>query len=279
MIDYAPFEAMPVNGRKYTLTTWLIFLYVASVIGFSFNAEDVIYSNLFGIILTFTFTMETLLKRLSFFPKFAWPLSLFFCFVLISAWSLMGAPEGYLRVRTLALLFVLTLVLSNVICNTGNLRPVILGVFAGLGFAIVVGMRHADPLSSERIGSTLGNANIYALALLVGTLFCIYNLLFAGSKRMRKGVVLSSLACIPLFGFQIMFLTGSRKGILVFCAVLASAYLFFVARQRKKVKIFSVAGGIALALAVGQAIVFSPHFKRLESVYSFLPAPIQGKKV
>ena len=94
------------NSNSYTMTSWLIFFYVASVIAFSFSAEDVAISNLIGMALVVSFVVESLVKRLPVSQSFSWAHALFFWFVLYCASSLIFVPEGYLRVRTLALLFI-----------------------------------------------------------------------------------------------------------------------------------------------------------------------------
>ena len=258
------------NTNSFTLTTWLILLYVASVIAFSFSTEDVQISNLIGVALVVTFVIEGLAKRLLDFQSFTWGHCLFFWFTLFSASTLVIAPEGYLRVRTLVLLFILSIILSHVIGRSGSIRPVFYGVMIGLGFATLVGLDQVVSFSAERTGSTLVNANTFALALLVGTVFCLYNLLEFESRRFNALAWGVNLACILLFGYQIVFLTGSRKGILIFCVILLLAYFYLIRRQTRTIKLFSLSGGILLIVVLWQTIQLSPHFRRVESALLFM---------
>ena len=257
------------NTNSYTLTSLLIFFYVASVIAFSFSAEDVEISNLIGVALVVSFVIESLVKRLPVSQSFTWAHALFFWFVLYCASSLIFTPEGYLRVRTLALLFILSVILSSVIGRSGSIRPVIYGVFTGLGVATLAAADQLLSFSAERASSTLGNANIYALALLVGTFFCLYNLLVFENKRFHAVGLIVNLAGILLFGYQIVFLTGSRKGIFVFSIILFLSYLYLLRRQTKIIKLFSLGGGILLVVGLWQAIHLSPHFRRVEAAFLF----------
>lgn len=257
------------NSNSYTLTSWLIFFYVASVIAFSFSAEDVAISNLIGMALVVSFVVESLVKRLPVSQSFTWAHALFFWFVLYCASSLILAPEGYLRVRTLALLFVLTIILSSIIGRSGSIRPVIYGVFTGLGVATLSVADQLLSFSSERATSTLGNANTYAIALLLGTFFCLYNLLVFEKNRLTISGLVVNLAGILLFGFQIIFLTGSRKGIFVFSIIIFLSSLYLLRRQANIIKFFSLGGGILLVVGLWQAIHLSPHFRRVEAAFLF----------
>ena len=251
------------------MTSWLIFFYVASVIAFSFSAEDVAISNLIGMALVVSFVVESLVKRLPVSQSFSWAHALFFWFVLYCASSLIFVPEGYLRVRTLALLFILTIILSSVIGRSGSIRPVIYGVFAGLGVATLSVADELLSFSSERATSTLGNANTYAIALLLGTFFCLYNLLVFEKKRLPISGLVVNLTGILLFGFQIFFLTGSRKGIFVFSTIIFFSSLYLLRRQANIIKFFSLVGGILLVVGLWQAIHLSPHFRRVEAAFLF----------
>jgi O-antigen ligase len=257
------------NSQTYTLTPWLIFLYVASVISFSFSTEDFQTSNFLGGALVVTFIIEVLAKRLSVCQSLTWGHGLFLLFVLFCAATLIFAPIGYPRVWSLALLFILSVVLSSVIGQSGSIRPVIYGVLTGLGYATLSGADQLMSVSSERVTASLGNANTYALALLIGTIFCLYNLLVAERKQLHLLAMTLNLSLIPLFGFQIAFLTGSRKGILVFCLLLLLAYLYVVRRQTRAFKLISLFGGILLCGGLWQAVIISPHYRRVESAVLF----------
>ena len=257
------------NSNSYTLTSWLVFFYVASVIAFSFSAEDVAISNLIGMALVVSFVIESLVKKLPISQSFTWAHVLFFWFVLYCAGSLIFTPEGYLRVRTLALLFILSIILSSVIGRSGSIRPVIYGVFTGLGASTLAVADQLLSFSSERATSTLGNANTYAFALLLGTYFCLYNLLVFEKKRLQGLGLVVNLAGILFFGYQIIFLTGSRKGIFLFSVILLLTYLYLLRRQTKIIKLFSLGGGILLVVGLWQAIHLSPHFRRVEAAFLY----------
>jgi O-antigen ligase len=257
------------NEASYTVTPWVMFLYVASVFAFSFSAEDVHLSTMLGLCMVLVFGLESFAKKLFFFGIFTWSHFFFFLFVMLCAGSLVFEPEGYLRVRTLALLFVLSIVLSNVVGRTGDLRPVILGVLTGLGYAIIVGLEQALSMSSVRFASTLSNANTYAVALLLGTLLCLYNLFLPQVKRFRRTYFLCNLVFIAVFGYQIIFLSGSRNGIFVFVMILLGAYIFFSWRLTGFARKTSVVGGIALAIALAFVVQLSPHYSRVQNALVF----------
>lgn len=257
------------HTTSYTLTSWLIFFYVASVIAFSFSAEEVQISNLIGMALVFSFVIESLVKRLPVSQSFTWAHALFFWFVLYCASSLIFTPEGFLRVRTLALLFILSIILSSVIGRSGNIQPVIYGVFTGLGVATLAVADQLLSFSSERAVSTLGNANTYAFALLLGTFSCLYNLLVFENKRLQVLGLVVNLAAILLFGYQIVFLTGSRKGIFIFILLICLTYLYLLRRQTRIIKLFSILGGGLLIVGLWQTINLSPHYRRLEAALLF----------
>ena len=257
------------NTNSYTLTPWLIFLYVASVISFSYSAEDFQTSNLIGGALVVIFAIESLAKRLFVCNSFTWGHCLFFWFVLFCAASLIFAPIGYPRVLSLVLLFILSIVLSSVIGQSGDIRPIIYGVLTGLGYATLSGSDQLLSVSSERATASLGNANTYALALLIGTIFCLYTLLVFEKKRFNILALFLNLTLILLFGFQIAFLTGSRKGILVFCLLLLLAYLYVIRRQTRVLKLISLLGCALISVGLWQAVIISPHFRRVEAALHF----------
>jgi O-antigen ligase len=259
---------MPMNGATYTVTPWAITLYIASVLAFSFSAEDVLLSNLLGLCMVMVFGLESMTKKLFFFRVFTWPHFFFFWFVLLCAGSLMFAPEGYLRVRTLVLLFILTIIISNVVGRTGDLRPVIFGVLTGLGYAIFTGLEDAMSASS-RVASTLSNANTYAVALLVGTLFCLYSILLPRVEKFRKTYFVFYFLCILVFGYQIIFLTGSRNGIFLLVFILAAAYVFFWWRLTGFLKHVSLIGGFVLGSLLVLILQLSPHYDRVQRAIDF----------
>jgi O-antigen ligase len=61
-----------------------------------------------------------------------------------------------------------------------------------------------------RVVSVLGNPNTYAIALCVGLMICVYFIEEHQNKLLRILLIGVSL----LFAYQVMFLAGSRKGIL-----------------------------------------------------------------
>jgi len=264
--------------NPYTLSPWFVSLYVASVIGFSYNAENFLVSNLLGVALIIVFAIESLAKRLNPFQIFTLAHYLFFWFVLLCAGSLIIAPEGYLRVRTLVQLFILSVVISNVIGQTGDLRSVKYGVLTGLGFAVLTNIGTLSSSSSAREAATLGNANIYALALLVGTIFCLYTLFELENQRFKVMTLIFHLALILMFGFQIVFLTGSRKGIIVFCTLLILTYFYVLRHQSRIFKFFSLLGFVLLIIGFWQTIQLSPHYRRLEKAILFAGGTNSGDK-
>ena len=114
----------------------MLTLYVFSVIAFS--RIDSLYwiANITGYSLAFIFALESMINHRGIFilPK---PLVIFLVFVGFCLLSVLWSqnPEVTIGI-TLIQLFVLNFIIINILGRTGNIRPVSIGLLAGLGYAI-----------------------------------------------------------------------------------------------------------------------------------------------
>ncbi len=244
------------------LTGTLVVLYVAAVVLFAESPTTSTIATVIGLTLAVVFAVELTgrSQRVCFPVPFVWFL-LFLCFCLLQANWL---PGSVARIMTLFQLLVLSFILINFVSFYGGTRYVATAMYAVVPLTFLYTIYfHPDPVDG-RVASTLLNANSYAYVLMFGAIFAIRSILLssvAGKFRSPKGVLLFAYIALCLYG--IIFLTGSRKGIMFTLAAGAGLALYWVWRQPIRRRPLIIAAMAVVFVLVGYALYRSPQFSRV----------------
>lgn len=248
----------------------LLFLYVLSVIIFSYSAEYYQLSNLVGFTLVTTYLIEKFVKDKDLLLGVTVFHAIFFIFIIICTSSLLIEISGYKRVYTIYQLFILSIIVADIIVDRRSIWPIKFSIIIGGIYACLIVPKQLAMLSYgeevPRIGSTLGNPNVFSLTLILGIIFLFHNLLFP-TKRWPKISKALSVILILFFSFNIIFYTGSRKGMFLLLALslIYSIYAFKNTRIRGKVCLLFAFPSLQLFLFF--TIIRSEHFNRFRNFF------------
>lgn len=231
----------------YGLSSIALIIYIFSIIYLA-NTPEGKLSKYIGFGFAFIFFTEFLItrQRRVLFPREYLSLLAFLWLMLTSTlWS--ARPElAITHSLTVLQLLVFSVITLNILLARRTIMPVAIGLIIGLSWAIWVALREnsfvlAEPLS-YRPGSTLVNANIYAMALSIGAWIAFYVL---GQRENQRWKVWPLIIFISMSVHQILFYAGSVKGIL---AVALAVPLFLSVR-------YGIVTGFRLDKRVGLAIL------------------------
>jgi O-antigen ligase len=254
---------------KISIIETVLFLYVLSVVIFSYQ-ENFYLSNYIAMLLVLVYFCDKLNNQYS-------GINLchvfFFLFVIICTISVLFNPSSYQRLKTLVQVFVLTLIVSDIIVEKKNLSSVKYAIILGALYANFAALRElsdfVSPNRPVRIGSFLGNPNLFSMILVVGILYALHNIISEKGKPSKLIITLNYFVIVT-FGISIVYFTGSRKGIvfLTFFLLFLLAYYFKQARLFHKLLILGSTPFLFLLLF--NLLSRSPHFRRIENLYFFL---------
>ncbi len=165
----------------------------------------------------------------------------------------------------------MSFIVVNLIAATGSIRPIAVGVLSGLGYSLFITWREIGSVfyfNTGRLGATLINPNSYAFALLVGLLLLSYYLY---DKKIKAIHLIFICLCFLTFSHQIIFITGSRKGIIGIFIILVSLIIFkSMLRKNSITYTFSYyLVGIVLLVGLYSWLESSPHFQRILNIQNF----------
>ena len=254
---------------KISIIEIILFLYVFSVIIFSYR-ENYYLSNYIAMMLVFVYCFEKINREYS-------GINLchifFFLFVLLCTISVLYNPNSYQRLKTLFQVFVLTFIVSDIVVEKKNISSIKYAIILGAIYANFAALREmknfVSPGRAVRIGSFLGNPNLFSMILVVGILYALHNIISENEKP-GKILVFLNYFIIASFGFSIVYFTGSRKGIvfLAFFLIFLLAYYFRKVGFLQKLAIIFLTPFLFISLF--KILSLSPHFRRIENLFVFL---------
>jgi O-antigen ligase len=246
----------------------MLAFYVFSVIVLSQASEQAAqYSRVAGLLLTYVFLAEFLFtrKKSIYLPAEFGPLALFALWSIASFFWTDDPSWTFTTVKTLCQLLLFWFVSVNVMVFYGSILPTVVGLLAGLVWAIFNALKSNQfnlmQGPSDRVGSLLTNANAYAVALCLGILAALFLYRFSPSGSRWLLVPFVALAVQ-----QIYFYSGSRKGmigvVLTFGLYFAITSIFNGRNSPGQILLFLF--GIVAAYFVGNWLISnSPFGERL----------------
>ncbi|MBN1461177.1 MAG: O-antigen ligase family protein [Armatimonadetes bacterium] len=256
--------AMPVR-----LTGLFVLLYFLSLtlLGNSPGTAMIVDWILIALVCVFVAEQIGMRRNLS-FPAPLVCFALFLCYLLLQmTWS----PGSVSRLLTLASLFVMALVVVNYEAQVRGPSALECAFYAAVVCTFVYNFFSNETPVGGRVGSTLGNPNSYAELLMFAILFGARRWLVgsAGQRLTRKSLLaLAALLVVGLYG--IVFLSGSRKGMIFVLAgcVLILGYWVWLQPVRRRMLVSVL---VVLILAgVGYVLYQSPKVERVSEITAFL---------
>jgi O-antigen ligase len=253
----------PLSLSEYSLAAWILTLYA-----FGANSELVWISNaaaaltsgaaLLQIIRSNSLTLNPVLVS-----RFAF---VFYCGLTLLA----GSPTA-VSLLTVAEIVVVMTAAANIAWASRSIRSVEFGCYGGALVLLVNSYLETGMTgSATRYGNLLGNANSYAFALMMASLFAIRRLLFAGKRSKPLAARTMLILLVLLSAQQIVVATGSRKGILSLIVVSAFA-IGGTWLLRGPVQALRFTIPILLVVAIVFALATAtPHASRMQSIVEWI---------
>ncbi len=245
----------------------MIFLYVTSVVLFSYNTSTVIYTKIAGVCLLCSMLfMRKGLSRIDFnIISHLSPLLLWYILCTFGVVYARNTDAVSSQLITLFQLLVITIAIGVVCIKKLDLNPIMLGFIFSSSVAVLLNVMFPNVYSVlGRWVGTLGNANIFGVTLMFSLAFCAYYFLRV------KSYLLKIFICADVgLLFYALLNTGSRKAIIgfgIFSLVLSASIL---KKQWKKKSINGVVVLILLATSIGAGsyyVVNSKYYFRIENV-------------
>jgi O-antigen ligase len=258
------------------LSEGMLAAYVFAVVVFSFQSGTAIIAQAIGIFMVVAFLYESLFRIKGFKFILPIPLAFFYAFVIFAFVSLLWSSGGMNITVTLLQLFVSTFVMVNIVHYRQSIAWLKAGYLCALLYTSFDVWRSGDFAGgdgTERVTSFLGNANVLAIALFIGILFLLDSLFKTPDKAKPRILLLIQSGAIvlllALFSYEVIFLTGSRKGMISVFLVFFMFFLrsFLTATFMKKLLNIAIGGVIITGLYQWlQESVFFKRFLRLFSV-------------
>lgn len=251
------------------LTGIFVFLYVVAVVLFATSSETSLIATALGFTLAFVFAVELLRRKRGLcFPA---PLVWFLIFLCLCILQMIWSPGSLAMLLTLIQLLILFFIVVNYVVLAGGSGAVEYAFYVAviLTFAYT---RVFDPeAASGRAGSTLLNANGYAYVLMVGAIFALRRILLNNIKHnlhVANSIALCAYFALCVYG--IVYLTGSRKGIILILAAVVVLALHWVWQQPMQRRLLLSASIVVLFALLGYALYRSPQFSRIVDFSNYL---------
>lgn len=240
-------KATPSN-LPFTQSNIALAVYVFSIIYLS-NKPEGRLSTFIGFVFAFVFVSEFVItrRRYIFLPREYISLFAFLWLLLTSSLWAVRQDLALTRTFTVFQLLVFSIITVNVLVANKNIRPLAIGLIAGVAWAILEALYSNNFVFTETIvyrpASTLDNANLYALALLIGIWISVYMY----RQIHRQALKVLTWVFIGLAIHQIIFFTGSVKGIL------------------------ALSVGVPLALIIRNSLLSNFRFSRIVALVLVMP--------
>ena len=205
------------QGKPFPISAFLLTVYVFTIAAFSYQAKSVEFSTLAGYLLVGAYFAELFKYQRIIIPGLMVPLILFVLWSGLSVFWSIDTEWALLRTRTLFQLLLLSIVALNILNSRKSTRPVMYGIIFGAIWAIwgSLSSNNFDIFRQQttklpREGSFLVNSNIYGIHLNLAIFFLLT--VFFEVRSLFIKVLLVGI--IVLAATQVVFYTGSRKGLL-----------------------------------------------------------------
>lgn len=250
------------------LTGFAIAVYIAVFILLGNNPSAARIDTLVGVALAFVFIVEVTRRGADvFFPS---PLIWGALFVCFSIFHMIWIPGDLARLFTMIQLLVFAGIFVNYVATHG-LKLVQYSFYAATVTTFAYNIVASPEAVEGRVASTLGNPNTYALVLILGILLALRQLLVVSlDRKLAPRLVAFLLAYVSLGVYGIVFLTGSRKGILLSLAALAILALFWVWQQPLSRRMLVSTAVVVAFVVLGALLYNAPQFSRVVELSSFL---------
>lgn len=248
------------------IINFFLFLYILSLYLFTFRTELTFVSNGLALMLISLIGVNNLAlkKKLVYNKLLFWHLA----FIIITAFSILyslNQETASTKVRTLILIFIVMLFLTNYIDTERKINKVI-GYFIISGFiASIYILLTSDLSQSNRIGYVLGNVNEIGMIIGISATFCFYRMIT--EKKIRYSIVLFIMIVVIL-------LTGSRKSLLFIISNIIIIYSLnnkdSLSQNIKTVVNLLLAGLVLYFLVFNVPLFYQIIGTRLENTFDFL---------
>ena len=172
---------------------------------------------------------------------------------------------------TVAEIVVVMTAAANIAWASRSIRSVEFGCYGGALVLLVNSYLETGMAgSATRYGNLLGNANSYAFALMMASLFAIRRLLFTGKRSKPLAARAALILLVLLSAQQIVTATGSRKGIL--SLIVVSAFAIggtWLLRGPVQALRFTIPILLVVALVFALATA-TPHASRMQSLVEWI---------
>jgi O-antigen ligase len=243
--------------------------YIGAIILCSQSERLTIIPKFVGIIAVIIWVYYAVVGKDKFFFPLEFKALIFWMFLTgISCVFGMDQSAAFFKYITLLQVFLITFAFCNLIVWSKSLEFSMASfVFFVVISSVWVSLNIQSYSTSDgRVFGTLGNSNLFGLALLASLGILIY-FIFSVKSLILKLL----LSPVVLFCFNMLLETGSRKGVLggiVLVILMFSGKLFFLSRSRQISKALAY---LAIAffgvVSAGTYIVSSKHYHRIERLF------------
>lgn len=259
---------------KMPLTSVFVFLYVLAIVLLAERTATSQLASLIGLMLVLVFALELLNANRSF--HFPGPLVWGLVFACFCVFQMIWAPGSVSRFASFVELFLLAVVIVNSCISGDGLEAIEYGLYVAVPLTFVYNVILPQIPVEGRIGSTLVNPNEYSFLLVLALVFALRRLLtdnLRGVLTLKAGVALVAFSAVCVYGA--VYLTGSRKGMLIAVFAFAGLSLYWIWQQPLHRRVFVTAAAGVLFVALGYAVYEAPQFARVVELTNL----IQGGNV
>lgn len=250
------------------LTGVVVALYVLTLVLFDQNPATQRASDIAILLVTIVFSIETVLRRGKLhIPS---PLVWYLLFLLFITFQMIWYPGSLNMLLSLYLLFIVSIILCNYSLVSGYriiYTTFIIGLLCTFAFIILSGESPVD----GRYRSTLMNTNLYSWFMVLCMLLGFRSILVGMSEgSLNKTRLIFNASVIALNFYGILYLSGSRKGIVITAVSAATfiAYMIFLQPPRRRI-IMATPLVVVLSLLL-YWVYQSPKFSRLADIANIL---------
>jgi O-antigen ligase len=256
------------------LTGVFLFMYTVTLVLFSPYPSTSLIATALGFALALVFAVELVRERRSFvFPA---PLLWFATFLCYCTFQMIWSPGSLAMLLTLFQLLVFAVILVNYSALGIDATAIEYAVYFAVACTFIYILIAQPAKVGGRVASTLVNPNAYSFVLMAGVLLAFRRMLTESLKgNFSRKFVAAFIPFVSLSVYGIVYLAGSRKGIITTIAASVVVVLYWLWQQPiRRRMLVSLAVAILFAL-LGYTLYRSPQFSRIVPLTDYL----QGRNV
>lgn len=256
------------------LTAPFAFIYVLAEILFGSIQSSTQIALLAAILFAVASVLEILGRTGDlYFPA---PLVWALVFVGFTIFQMIWLPGSTVRFLAFIQVVVLASMLVHYCVDDRGFATVEYAFYVALPCTLLYAFTHPTELVDGRVGSTLRNPNAYAMFLLLALMLALRRLSLATLRQgfSLRAVVLPTVVSITAL-YGIVFLTGSRKGMLTGVGAVCVLALHLVLQQPIRRRLTVAVLVLVLFVGLGAALYSAPQFSRVTD----LAGALQGRSV